>query len=90
MKFYDREIETATLRRIEATSHEFAQMTVITGRRRIGKTTLIKHAYCDTGMVYFFVARKSEASKSVVDFLSRQEANNTALRNTFATLGFQP
>ena len=35
MKFYDREIETETLRRIEETSHEYAQMTVITGRRHI-------------------------------------------------------
>lgn len=61
MKFYDREIETETLRRIEATSREYAQMTVITGRRRIGKTTLIKHAYEDAEMIYFFVARKSEA-----------------------------
>lgn len=60
MKFYDREIETATLRRINATSEQFAQMTVITGRRRIGKTTLIKHAYAQTEMIYFFVARKSE------------------------------
>ena len=61
MKFYDREIETETLRRIEATSHEYAQMTVITGRRRIGKTTLIKHAFGAENMIYFFVARKSEA-----------------------------
>lgn len=61
MKFYDREIETETLRRIEATSHQYAQMTVITGRRRIGKTTLIKHAYEGCNMIYFFVARKSEA-----------------------------
>ena len=35
MRFYDREIETETLRRIEETSHEYAQMTVITGRRHI-------------------------------------------------------
>lgn len=60
MKFYDREIETQTLRRIEETSRRFAQMTVITGRRRIGKTTLIRHAYGAGEMVYFFVARKSE------------------------------
>lgn len=32
MKFYDREIETETLKRIEATSREYAQMTVMTGR----------------------------------------------------------
>lgn len=61
MKFYDREIETHALREIEITSREFSQMTVITGRRRIGKTTLIKHALAERGMVYFFVARKSEA-----------------------------
>lgn len=60
MKFYDREIESETLKRIEETSKEFSQMTVITGRRRIGKTTLIKHAYEGREMVYFFVARKSE------------------------------
>lgn len=60
MRFYDREIETQTLRKIEETSRSYAQMTVITGRRRIGKTTLIKHAYADDGMIYFFVARKSE------------------------------
>lgn len=61
MRFYDREIETETLRIIEKTSRDFAQLTVITGRRRIGKTTLIKHAYGESGMIYFFVARKSEA-----------------------------
>ncbi len=60
MKFYDREIETHTLRKIEETSKSYAQMTVITGRRRIGKTTLIKHAYGADEMIYFFVARKSE------------------------------
>lgn len=60
MKFYDREIETLTLRKIEETSKRYAQLTVITGRRRIGKTTLIKHAYGDDNMIYFFVARKSE------------------------------
>lgn len=60
MVFYDREIETETLQRIETTSHDFAQMTVITGRRRIGKTTLIKHAYTGKVIIYFFVARKSE------------------------------
>lgn len=60
MKFYDREIETETLRKIEETSRSYAQMTVITGRRRIGKTSLIRHAYASSRMVYFFVARKSE------------------------------
>ncbi len=61
MRFYDREMETSVLREIEKRSHEVAQMTVITGRRRIGKTTLVKHAYADRPYVYFFVTRKSEA-----------------------------
>jgi len=61
MRFYDRTIETATLHRIEATSRQYAQLTVITGRRRIGKTTLIKHAHGIMEMIYFFVARKSES-----------------------------
>lgn len=74
MKFYDREIETETLRRIEAISRQYAQLTVLTGRRRIGKTTLIKHAYGTNEMVYFFVARKSEAllCKELAETLQNQ------------------
>lgn len=61
MKFYDREKETETLKSIERKSSEQAQMTVITGRRRIGKTSLIRHSFTDIPFLYFFVARKSEA-----------------------------
>lgn len=60
MKFYNREIETETLQRIERSSKDNAQMTVITGRRRIGKTTLIRHASTEIPFIYFFVGRKSE------------------------------
>ena len=60
MKFYDREKETETLRMTERLSDRIAQMTVITGRRRIGKTTLVKHAFTAKPFIYFFVARKSE------------------------------
>lgn len=48
------------LRKIEALSEHDAQMTVITGRRRIGKTTLIKKAFTRIPFVYFFVGKKSE------------------------------
>jgi hypothetical protein len=61
MKFYDRKIELETLRRIEELSHGSAQLTVITGRRRIGKTTLVRKAYESIPYIYFFVGRKSEA-----------------------------
>lgn len=62
MKFFDREKETEMLREIRETSHETAQFTVLTGRRRIGKTTLVLHAYNDIAdsLVYLFVSRKAE------------------------------
>lgn len=60
MKFYDRQQEMAALRKIEALSSQYAQMTVITGRRRIGKTTLIKKSFTGIPFVYFFVGKKSE------------------------------
>lgn len=60
MKFYDRQQEMAALRKIEALSAHDAQMTVITGRRRIGKTTLIKKSFTNIPFVYFFVGKKSE------------------------------
>lgn len=60
MKFFDRTIEIATLRNTREKSHRVAQFTVVTGRRRIGKTSLILKAYEDVPILYFFVARKSE------------------------------
>lgn len=48
------------LQKIEALSADNAQMTVITGRRRIGKTTLVKKAFTNIPFVYFFVGKKSE------------------------------
>ena len=61
MKFYDLEKEKLALISIEGKSSSFAQMTVITGRRRIGKTALIRHSFTEIPFLYFFVARKSEA-----------------------------
>lgn len=92
MKFYDREIETETLRRIETTSREYAQMTVITGRRRIGKTTLIKHAYEGKEMIYFFVARKSEAllcqelTDTIRDVLGEDLGDFSSMARLFAAI----
>ena len=60
MKFYGREKEIALLRKIHANSLNHAQFTVVTGRRRIGKTELIRHAYEDHQFLYFFVARRAE------------------------------
>ena len=61
MRFFDREQEFEKLREIEELSHEVAQFTIITGRRRIGKTEMVKKSYENKTMLYFFVARKAEA-----------------------------
>ncbi len=60
MKFYNREKECATLQEIENLSADSAQMTVMVGRRRVGKTTLLKTAFTKTKVLYFFVAKKNE------------------------------
>lgn len=59
MKFYNREKELKNLRDIEKSSQISSKMTVIVGRRRIGKTKLIQEAYKDK--VYLFVSKKDEA-----------------------------
>ena len=61
MRFYNREKELAILRRIREDSLASARFTVLTGRRRIGKTELLKKAFEQTDYLYFFIARRSEA-----------------------------
>ena len=61
MKFYDRENEMHMLHEIESATHEGSRMTVLVGRRRIGKTKLLLHASEGKPAVYFFVSRKSES-----------------------------
>jgi hypothetical protein len=60
MKFYDRVEEIATLQKICENAKENAQFTVVTGRRRTGKTSLVLEAYKDIPILYFFVGRKAE------------------------------
>ena len=63
MKFYNRENELAELKRIQRLSfEENSRLTVITGRRRIGKTSLIMKAVDEMPTVYLFVGRKNEAT----------------------------
>lgn len=61
MKFYNRETELAVLRETEKQSRSSAQMTFVVGRRRIGKTSLLYHAFEKTEHLYLFVAKKNEA-----------------------------
>lgn len=61
MKFFDREEKIEKLRAIRRKSVSEAQFTVITGRRRVGKTELVKRAYGADEFAYLFVSHKSEA-----------------------------
>lgn len=61
MKFFDRKDEIASLRKIRESAEHSAQFTVLTGRRRIGKTSLVLKAYEDSALLYFFVGRKAES-----------------------------
>lgn len=60
MNFYNREKEIAHLERINKLSKTSAQMTFMTGRRRIGKTSLLLKATENKPLVYLFITKKSE------------------------------
>ncbi|MBQ7189043.1 MAG: ATP-binding protein [Kiritimatiellae bacterium] len=62
MKFYGREAELAELARIRKLSMESSRFTVVTGRRRVGKTELIEKAFNDgnTPYLYFLVTQRAE------------------------------
>lgn len=62
MKFFGRHNEIKELQETRRLSLQTARFTIVTGRRRSGKTSLLIKAYEDVqDMLYFFVARKTEA-----------------------------
>jgi len=61
MEFIARELEIQQLHDIRKRSSTTAQLTVVTGRRRIGKTSMVLKAFENETLLYFFVARKTEA-----------------------------
>jgi len=61
MRFYNREKELELLNRINLLSEKEAQMTVLMGRRRIGKTSLLRYFIAGKPAVYLFLAKKNEA-----------------------------
>jgi len=60
MKFYNRERELAELRKLYKQTATQARMTVITGRRRVGKTSLALEFVKDHKHLYLFVSKKPE------------------------------
>ena len=74
MKFYGREKELSELSEIKKLSKRNSRFTVITGRRRIGKTSLVRKAMENEDYIYIFVSRVNEtllcmeAQKIITDF----------------------
>lgn len=61
MKFYDREEEINILKENEKQARQHAVFTVLMGRRRVGKTTLLTTALDGSDYAYLFVSKDSEA-----------------------------
>lgn len=61
MKFYNREEEISILQDNENLAEKNAMFTVLSGRRRVGKTSLVTKAFEGKPFAYLFVSKDSEA-----------------------------
>ena len=61
MRFYDREEEIVILLENEKLAEKNAMFTVLSGRRRVGKTSLVTKAFEGKQFAYLFVSKDSEA-----------------------------
>ncbi|MGD2090995.1 MAG: DUF234 domain-containing protein [Candidatus Aminicenantes bacterium] len=61
MEFYDRDEELNLLKTIEDKSKNRSYMTLIYGRRRVGKTRLIQQHFKNRKFLYFFTAKKADS-----------------------------
>src|SRR5574344_1819213 len=60
MKFYNREKELEVLKKADSLKSQKSIMTMLIGRRRVGKTTLALQNYSNEKVLYFFVSKKNE------------------------------
>ena len=61
MKFYNREDELALLKKADELKSRRSVMTILIGRRRIGKTTLALQPFTQGKKLYFFISKKEES-----------------------------
>jgi len=73
MKFYNRERELAFLNKQFLQTDLFSTMTVITGRRRVGKTVLSLKYVENKRFLYLFIAKKNEVllCRELVEIIKR-------------------
>lgn len=61
MKWFGREEEMKILRDAQVRSeHVSAQLTILSGVRRVGKTTLVQHTFGIENILYFYISNKKE------------------------------
>ena len=70
MQFFDRQEEIEYLRQERELAKKSARMTVVTGRRRVGKTQLLQKAFGDEPYIYLLVTRRAETDQCA-DFVER-------------------
>ena len=70
MEFFGREEELRELRKVREVARKHARFTVVTGRRRVGKTELLKKAFGDgeTPCLYLLVTKNPELKDRKVSF----------------------
>ena len=71
MKFYGREEEIKALRREDGLSRKTARFTVLTGRRRVGKTELVNQALARSDGTYLYLLLVRQSERSLCESLLR-------------------
>ena len=81
MRFYDREMELALIRRALESDHA---VVVVYGRRRVGKTRLIREALVDVPHIDLFIPRKR--SKPALEYFRASLAETEGFSPSFSTM----
>ncbi|MEA1892379.1 MAG: DUF234 domain-containing protein [Campylobacterota bacterium] len=80
MKFYNREDELNVLKRADTLKEKHSIMSILIGRRRVGKTTLALKVNKDA--LYFFTSKKNE-KLLCEEFISELESNGIKIFGEF-------